>query len=164
MRRPYPVASDDLTALGQIIFGGHQVDRDEREAWLQLLKNPRRGNLNPISSKLGPIWAEAGGTGVTLEQSWHQAQGHFNPRRPRYDYATTQKRKLDNEYRSWRPGGASSSSSTSWRSNQAWSDAGTTSNQADSQASSSRGDGQDRVPAGQWVPKKAKEEQQQGSQ
>ena len=164
MRRPYPEVSEEMMSLGRIIFGGHQADRDERETWLQRVANPRQGGLNPISQELGRIWAQAGGTVGTLDPSWRKANNIVRPRRPVTAHAMTQKRKLKSEHRSWRTGGASSSSSTTWRSDHAWSDAGTTSNRADSQASGNRGDWRDPAPTGQWVPKKAKEEQQQGPQ
>ena len=162
MRRPYPEVCEALTTLGQIVFGWHQTDRDEREAWLQRVANPRRGDLNPISQELGRIWAQAGGTVGALDPSWHKANKIAHQRRAVTAHATAQKRKLESERRSWGTGGgSSSSSSTTGRSNHAWSDAGTTSHQADSQASGSRGEWRDQAPSGQWVPKKAKEEQQQ---
>ena len=119
MRRTHPEVSEEMITLGQIIFGGHQTNRDERETWLQRVANPRQGGLNPISQELGRIWAQAGGTVGTLDPSWHKANAIVNPRWPGNVHATTQKRKLESEYRSWRTGGASSSSSTTWRSDHA---------------------------------------------
>ena len=163
MLRPHPEVCEALITLGQVIFGGHQTDREEREALLQKVANPRQQLPNPITQDLGRIWAQAGGTVGTLDASWHAANRAAH-RRAVNAPATTPKRKLEGDYRGWRTGGGSSSSSSTWRSNHAWSDAGTTSNEADSQASGSRWDWRDPAPSGQWVPKKAKDEQHQGPQ
>ena len=160
MLRPAPEISEALTVLGQVIFGGCQTDRDERELLVRAVANPRQQRLNFITQEMGRIWAHAGGTVGTLDASWSAAnkaalRQTFNAPAP------TPKRKLEDENRGERTGGGSSSSGSTWRTNHAWSEAGTTTNEAVTQASSSRWDWHDPTPPGKWVAKKAKEEQQQ---
>ena len=160
MLRPAPEISEALTVLGQVIFGGHQTDRDEREVFTRTFSNPRQQQPNFILREMARIWAQAGATVGSLDASWTAA--HRAARSETFNApAPTPKRKLEDENRYWRTGGGSSSSSSTWRTEGAWADAGARANEAGAPASTSRWEWHDPTPPGTWVAKKAKEEQQQ---